>query len=146
MNHMMLAGNLGGDPETRFTSDGKKITTLRLASNTRRGGKEITVWYRLTIWGDQFDGMVKYLKKGSSLIVFGELHPPEIYNEKVSLELTVREMRFSPFGRAQDSATAPGPQPMQQPAAPTPQMAASAAPTYGSAPAAMPTPEDEIPF
>ena len=65
MNFINIAGNLGADPEVRFTSSGKKVTTLRVATKTRKGGNDETIWYRVTVWGEQFDKMISFLKKGS---------------------------------------------------------------------------------
>lgn len=102
-----IAGHLGADPETRFTSSGQKVTSLRVAVNTRKSGKEETVWWRVTLWGDRFDKLLPHLKKGSAVIVIGEMNgKPEIYNDRegkpqVSLELTAEIIRFSPFGRGQ---------------------------------------------
>lgn len=108
MNIIQIMGNLGADPETRFTPSGQKVTTLRVATTVRKGGKEETVWYRVTIWGDRFDKMLSYLKKGSSVIVVGELGKPEIWTDKegkpqISLEITAEFIRFSPFGRGDKS-------------------------------------------
>lgn len=103
MNFIQIMGRLGADPETRFTPSGQKVTNLRVATTSRKGGKEETVWYRITIWGDRFDKMLSYLKKGSSIIVVGELGKPEVYMDRdgkpqVSLEVTAEFIRFSPFG------------------------------------------------
>jgi single-strand DNA-binding protein len=108
MNHTMIAGHLGADPEVRFTSSGQKVTTLRLAARARRSGKDETIWWRVTIWGEQFDKMIPYFKKGSSIIVMGELNKPEIFTDRdgkpqVSMSLTAYNISFSPFGRP-DSA------------------------------------------
>ena len=61
MLKVFLIGNLGADPETRFAPSGQKITSLRVASNSKRQGKEETTWYRVTIFGDRFDKMTAYL-------------------------------------------------------------------------------------
>lgn len=103
MNIVEIMGNLGADPETRVTPSGQKLTILRLASNSRRGGKDETTWWRVLLWGDHFDRILPYLKKGSSLIVVGEMQKPEIYTDKegrsqISLQLTAELIRFSPFG------------------------------------------------
>ena len=68
MNQINIAGHLGADPEVRFTSSGQKVTTLRVATRVRRGAKDKdeTIWWRVTVWGEQFDKMVPYLKKGKS--------------------------------------------------------------------------------
>ena len=153
MNHLMLAGHLGADPEVRYTSDGKKVTTLRLAVNTRRSGKEETMWWRLTVWDEQFDRMMPYLKKGSALIAHGEIRRPEIYNDRdgkpqVSLDMSVSQLSFPPFGRGQSSeGSAPRQQPQQS--QPADAFASAGAPTHGSAPAEQQPqsfPDDEIPF
>lgn len=105
MNQLTIAGHLGADPEVRFTSSGQKVTTLRVAAKVRKGSKgDDTVWWRVTIWGEQFDKMIPYFKKGSSIIVFGELSKPEIFTDRdgrpqVSMNVTAQQLMFSPFGR-----------------------------------------------
>lgn len=106
MNFIQIMGHLGADPETRFTPSGQKVTNMRVAVTVRKGGKDETVWYRITIWGDRFDKMMPYFKKGSAIIVVGELSKPEIYNDRegrpqVSLEVTAEFIRFSPFGKGE---------------------------------------------
>lgn len=105
MNLIHIAGHLGADPETRFTQSGRKVTTLRVATRTRRGGNDDTIWWRVTIWGEQFDKMMPHLKKGSAIMVCGEVHKPEIFNDRegkpqVSLEITAVNIQFSPFGKS----------------------------------------------
>ena len=105
MNTIYIAGNLGGDPVTRFTPGGQKVTTFNIATNVKKGENTITIWYKITIWGDRFDKMMTYIKKGSSLIVIGELQKPEIWTDKegrpqVTLEVWAEILRFSPFGRS----------------------------------------------
>lgn len=100
---VQIAGRLGRDAETRFTPSGQKVTTLTLATNVRKAGKDETVWWRVTIWGERYDKMMPYLKKGSAVIVVGEMNKPEIWTDKegrpqISLELTAEILRFSPFG------------------------------------------------
>lgn len=108
MNVIQVFGHLGADPKTGFTSNGQKVTNFSLATSVRRGGKDETVWYRITIWGDRFEKMMPYLKKGSALIVYGELGKPEIYTDKegrqqISMEITAEFIRFSPFGKGDKS-------------------------------------------
>jgi len=104
MNQMTIMGHLGSDPEVRFTSSGQKVTTLRVAANQRRGGKDETFWWRVTIWGEQFDKIMPYFKKGSAIIVSGEMLKPEIYTNRdgqpqVSLNLVAYHIAFPPFGK-----------------------------------------------
>ena len=104
MNQLTVMGRLGADPEVRFTSTGKKVTTLLLAENQKRSGKDQTLWWRVAVWGEQFDKMIAYLKKGSAVVVAGEMPKPEIYNDRegkpqISLSITAYHVSFSPFGR-----------------------------------------------
>lgn len=104
MNLLQIAGHLAADPETRFTPNGQKVTTFRTAVNGKKGGKEFTMWWRVTVWGE--NRLLPYLKKGSAVIVVGEMHKPEIYTDKegrpqVSLEMTAEVVRFSPFGKGE---------------------------------------------
>jgi single-strand DNA-binding protein len=117
VNFIHIAGHLGADPETRFTSSGKKVTTLRVACRTRKGQNDDTIWWRVTIWGEQYDKMLPYFKKGSSIIVAGELHKPEIFTDRegksqVSMEITASFIQFSPFGKPGGASQGDG-QPQQ---------------------------------
>ncbi len=99
-----LAGHLGKDPETRFTPSGQKVTTFNVATNQRKGKEDVTVWVRVTVWGDKFDKLISYLKKGSAVIVVGKLQPPTSYTDKegrtqITLEVTAEMIEFSPFGK-----------------------------------------------
>ena len=136
MNHIMIAGHLGADPEVRFTSSGKKVTTLRVATHARKSNPNTddTIWWRVTLWGEQWDKMVSFLKKGSAVLVFGDLHKPELFNDRdgkpqISMNITASEIQFSPFGKT-DRPQQDGQQTGQQ------QQSASAAapanPVYGA--------------
>lgn len=105
MNFIQIYGNLGADPEVRMTPNGNRVTSLRVATNMRRGKepdkKEKTIWWRVDVWGTQFDKLISYLKKGSSVIVGGELDP-EIYIDKegksqLSLRIRAETVHFNPF-------------------------------------------------
>lgn len=103
MQIIQIAGRLGRDVETRFTPSGQKVSTMTVAVNIRKAGKEETVWWRVTLWGDRFDKLMPYLTKGHAVIVVGEVGKPEIWTDKdgrpqVSLEITGEIVRFSPFG------------------------------------------------
>lgn len=110
MIKVQIAGRLGKDPETRFTTGGQKVTNLTVATNIRKAGKEETVWWRVTLWGDRFDKLMPYLKKGSSVIASGDMHKPEVYTDKEgrpqpSCELTADSINFNPFGTQEGGAT-----------------------------------------
>lgn len=80
VNKVILVGNLGRDPEIRFTNDGAKIANLSLATsetwNDRNSGerREKTEWHRVVIFNDKLAEIAeKYLKKGSKIYVEGQL-------------------------------------------------------------------------
>jgi single-strand DNA-binding protein len=110
MNQLTIAGHLGADPEVRFTSTGQKVTTLRVAARARKGSKDETIWWKVTVWGEQFDKMISYFKKGSPILVMGELSKPEIFTDRegkpqVSMNITAQNLMFSPFGRPDSSSS-----------------------------------------
>jgi len=108
MNWIQVIGFLGADPVVRFTADGKKVTSFNIATNQRRGDQEETIWWRVTVWGDRFDNMMAYFKKGSAVVVMGELRKPEIYQAqdgpRVTLEIWAEALRFAPSSGKRDGA------------------------------------------
>ena len=103
MQKITLVGNLGRDPEERFTGTGKKVMTLSLAVQV---SKDLTMWYELSIWEDKipmFQGIIPHLKKGSRLFVIGDLMAPRCYlskqgEPKVSLKVQPFSISFLPGG------------------------------------------------
>lgn len=160
MNQAHVAGHLGADPEVRFTTNGQKVVSFRLGAKCRRGGKDDTIWWRITVWGDQIDNMIPYLKKGTGIMVYGEMSKPEIFTNRdgqpqISMNLTAYNVSFSPFGkpeRSQEESAAARPQLVGQ-AATQPMgahsdahqggFASGAAPERGSSEMSF---DDEIPF
>lgn len=99
-----IAGFLGNDPEERFTATGKRVVGFRVGVKVRHAGKDETVWWRVSVWGDRFDKMLTYLRKGSAVIIVGEMGKPELYVDRdgktqVSLSLNAEIVKFSPFGK-----------------------------------------------
>ena len=139
-----IAGFLGADPEERFTATGKRVVSLRVATRIRQGGQDETVWWKINIWGDRFDKMLPYLKKGSAIIIVGDMAKPETYTARdgstqISLTLNAEMIKFSPFGKPDSKSDRPAesqarPQPddsltPQQPAQSQPQYAGFGAST-----------------
>ncbi len=115
-----IAGFLGADAEERFTANGKRVVSLRVATRVRQGGQDDTVWWRVNIWGDRYDKMLPYLKKGSSVIVIGDMAKPDVYTAKdgstqVSMTINAEIIKFSPFGKP-DRDQKPASPSNQQPA------------------------------
>ena len=80
VNKVILVGNLGADPEIRYTQAGKKIANLRLATSEswkdRQSGerREKTEWHRVVIFSEGLANIAEqYLKKGSKVYVEGQL-------------------------------------------------------------------------
>jgi len=116
MNYIQIAGRLGRDPEIRHTQDGKRVTSLSVATSRKRKGQDSTVWYKVTIWGEHFEKLISYLKKGSAIVVIGDLEA-KVYTDKsgspqISLEITPWNIGFSPFGKEQETST-PAPSALQ---------------------------------
>jgi len=86
LNRVQLIGRLGKDPETKFTPNGKKVTTFSVAVSERwkdRNGesKEHTEWFNIEAWGRLGEICQEYLKKGSLVFLEGRLRT-EKYEDK----------------------------------------------------------------
>jgi single-strand DNA-binding protein len=82
MDKLMIIGNLGQDPEMRYTPSGKAVTNFSVASNRTWTGQdgekhEQVVWYRVSAWNRLAEICNQYLSKGRQVYVEGELRPDE---------------------------------------------------------------------
>lgn len=78
VNKVILIGNLGADPEKRFTGNGQAVCNLRLATNEvwkdKQGNKqERTEWHRVVVYGPQAENCEKYLSKGRPVYIEGSI-------------------------------------------------------------------------
>src|SRR3954471_19250500 len=78
LNRVMLLGNLGADPELRFTQGGQAVLHMRLATTESfldkdKVRRERTDWHNITVWGKRGEALGKNLTKGSSVFVEGSL-------------------------------------------------------------------------
>lgn len=78
VNKVILVGNLGKDPELRFTQSGTAVCSFSVATTEKwtdpTGNlKEQTEWHKITVWKKQAENCAKYLKKGSSAFIEGRL-------------------------------------------------------------------------
>lgn len=78
INKVLLIGNLGADPELRYTSGSQAVAELRLATGRRWQAKDgtqrdETEWHRVVVWGEQAEHCAKYLAKGRQVYVEGRL-------------------------------------------------------------------------
>ncbi|MFC2064408.1 single-stranded DNA-binding protein [Chloroflexota bacterium] len=75
---ILIVGNVGKDPEMRYTPSGQAVTSFSVATNrqyTNNNGETIkeTTWFRISAWGKQAETCNQYLKKGSKVLVEGRL-------------------------------------------------------------------------
>lgn len=108
---IIVAGNLGGDPEMRYMADGTAVTNFSLATNRRwtdrNTGQPVdeTTWFRVSVWGRQAESANQYLSKGRQVIVEGRLRPdpgtggPRTFTRQdgtvgASYEITAETVRF----------------------------------------------------
>jgi single-strand DNA-binding protein len=78
VNKVILVGNLGADPELKYTPSSRPLCNLRIATTDvfkdKSGQRqERTEWHRVTVWGDQAENCHKYLAKGRSVYIEGRL-------------------------------------------------------------------------
>jgi single-strand DNA-binding protein len=78
LNRVLLIGNLGRDPELRFTQSGQAVLSLRLATNESflnrdNERQERTEWHSVTVWGKRGEGLNKVVSKGTQMFIEGRL-------------------------------------------------------------------------
>lgn len=78
LNKVLLLGNLGADPELRFTQGGQGVLNMRIATTESYLDKdkvrqERTEWHNIVVWGKRGEALAKILTKGSSVFVEGRL-------------------------------------------------------------------------
>ncbi len=77
LNKVMIIGNVGADPEMRYTPSGKAVTSFRVAVNRQWTGQDgpqkETEWFSIVTWDKLAESCSQYVKKGSSVYVEGRL-------------------------------------------------------------------------
>src|SRR2546426_5540819 len=78
VNKVILVGNLGANPEMRFTQGGQAVANIRIATTERWTDKsgqkqEATEWHRVVVWGRQAEIVGQYLTKGRQVYVEGRI-------------------------------------------------------------------------
>ena len=110
VNKVILLGNLGRDPETRYTTGGDAVTNLRIATTEQWKDKsgekqEKTEWHSVVLFGRQAEVAGEYLKKGRSVYIEGRLQTRKWTDkegvEKYSTEIVGDRMQL--IGGARDS-------------------------------------------
>ena len=110
-NKIILVGNLGRDPELRYTPQGSAVCNLSVATSEKRRDKagesqEITSWFRVTLWEKKAEAAAKYLTKGSSIYIEGRLRVEEWTDRdgknRYTLEVQGTDMQFLGGGRGDE--------------------------------------------
>ena len=103
MNRVILLGNLGADPELRFTGSGVPVLNLRLATSEsfvdkNREVQERTEWHNVVFWGARAEGLAKVLGKGDCVLVEGTMRTTSYEKDglkRYRTEVIGRELRFT---------------------------------------------------
>jgi len=102
-NKIIIVGNLGRDPELRYTPQGTPVCGFSLATNEKRKGRggeieDITTWFKITLWGRQAEAASQYLAKGRPVYIEGRLRVEEYIDregkQRYSLEVNATDMQF----------------------------------------------------
>ncbi len=110
-NKLILVGNLGRDPELRYTPQGTPVCSFTLATNEKRKDRagemqDVTTWFRVTLWGRQAETASQYLSKGRPVYIEGRLRVEEWTDKdgksRHTLEVHATDMQFI-GGRGEDT-------------------------------------------
>ena len=102
-NKIILVGNLGRDPELRYTAQGTPVCSFSMATNERRKDKngemqDQTTWFRITLWNRLAETASQYLQKGKQVYIEGRLRVEEYIDRdgkpRHSLEVFATDMHF----------------------------------------------------
>ena len=111
LNKVILIGNLGQDPEARFTPQGTAVTNLSVATNESwkdQSGEtqDRTEWHRVVMYGRMAETASEYMKKGQMVYVEGRLHTRE-WEDKNQIKRRTTEIscdNFTMLGKRSDNA------------------------------------------
>jgi single-strand DNA-binding protein len=125
---IIIVGNLGRDPEMRYTPGGQAVTNFSVATSRKYTGSDgnlvnETIWFRISAWGKQAETCNQYLRKGSRVLVEGRLVPdnatggPRIWTRQdgtsgASFEISAQTVRFL-TARGEDEGGAQASEPGQ---------------------------------
>lgn len=125
VNKIILLGNVGRDPEVRYTAGGMAVASFSLATSKRRKDRdsgettEETQWHRITCWDRPAEIAGEYVRKGSSIYVEGEIRYGK-YTDKDGVERNTCDIHVASLqllgGRRDDGEGQGAPQQRQAPA------------------------------
>ena len=103
VNKAILIGNLGADPELRYTQNGKAVASFSLATTERRKGQdgqvqELSEWHRIVTWGKLAEICGQYLSKGSKVYIEGKIQTRKWQDQggvdRYTTEIVAHEMKM----------------------------------------------------
>ncbi len=158
VNKVILVGNLGKEPEVRYTTSGSAVATITLATTEswkdKNTGEKVekTEWHRVVFFSRLAEIVGQYLHKGSQIYVEGRLQTRKWQgqdgNDRYTTEIVANEMQM--LGSKSDNVSAQAPvggQNYQQPEQPQqPQQPQNTAPANAPAEPPMADFDDDIPF
>jgi single-strand DNA-binding protein len=115
-NKVILVGNLGRDPELRYTPQGTPVCNFSVATSEKRKDKtgemqETTTWFKVTLFGRQAETASQYLVKGKPVYIEGRLKLSEWTDKdgktRATLEVTATDMQFIGGNRSDESSPTP---------------------------------------
>ena len=113
---IILVGNLGRDPELRYTTQGTPVCSFTMATNERKKDKagefqDLTTWFRVSLWGRQAETASQYLTKGRPVYIEGRLRVEEWTDRdgrsRYTLEVHATDMQFIGGAKGEDSLSTP---------------------------------------
>ena len=125
INKVILVGNLGQDPEVKFTAGGAAVTTLSIATSDswkdKDSGmdKERTEWHRVVLWRRLAEIAGEYLKKGSKVYIEGQLQTRKWEQEgqtRYTTEIVARDIQFLDSRGSADKSSQEGGGKSEEPA------------------------------
>lgn len=102
-NKIIIVGNLGRDPELRYTPQGVAVASFSMATNEKKRDKsgelqDTTTWFKVTLWRERAETVAKYLVKGSPVYIEGRLRIEEWTdrenNNRYTLDVQATDMQF----------------------------------------------------
>lgn len=117
VNKVILIGNLGSDPELRYTQSGQAVANFNIATNERWNDKdgqtqERTEWHKIVVWGRQAENCEKYLSKGRQVYIEGRLQTRDWEdrdgNKRYTTEVVAQSVQFLSGGTGPGATSSGG--------------------------------------
>ncbi|MFN2500522.1 MAG: single-stranded DNA-binding protein [Pyrinomonadaceae bacterium] len=154
-NKIIIVGNLGRDPDLRYTPQGVAVCSFSMATNEKRKDKsgelqDITTWFKVTLWRQQAENAAKYLTKGSPVYIEGRLKIEEWTdrenNNRYTLDVQATDMQFISAGRGEGGGEYGGGHDDFETHSGPPVGTSAASGAAASGPVSTPAADDDIPF